>query len=75
MSPLVLCGSVRILEAAALFVLGVLLYAVLLHGRAASFATYAAAILLVPVATVGIAQAAGAYRFRRCAASCAPESS
>jgi Undecaprenyl-phosphate glucose phosphotransferase len=63
-SPLVLCGSVRILETAALFVLGALLYAVLLHGRAVSLATYAAAILLVPVAAVGIAQAAGAYRLQ-----------
>ncbi len=63
-SPLVLCGTVRILEGAALLGFGVLLYAAMLHGRVASVATYAAAICLVPAATVAIAQAAGAYRLQ-----------
>lgn len=62
MSPLVLCGTVRILEGAALLGFGVLLYAVMLHGRIASVATYAAAICLVPAVTIALAQAAGAYR-------------
>ena len=32
-SPLVLCGTVRILEAVTLLGFGILLYAVMLHGR------------------------------------------
>ncbi len=44
------------------FGFGVLLYAVMLHGRIASVATYAAAICLVPAVTIALAQAAGAYR-------------
>ena len=63
-SPLVLCGTVRILEAVTLLGFGILLYAVMLHGRIASVTTYAAAIVLVPAATVAIAQAAGAYRLQ-----------
>ncbi|MCJ2013949.1 undecaprenyl-phosphate glucose phosphotransferase [Methylobacterium sp. J-076] len=64
MSPLVLCGLVRMLEGTSLFGLGALLYGVMLNGNVASVATYAGAIGLVPVATVGIAQAAGAYRLQ-----------
>ncbi len=64
LSPLVLCGLVRMLEGATLLAFGILLYLGMLHGRVASAATYAAAIVLVPAACIGIAQAAGAYRLQ-----------
>lgn len=63
-SPLVLCGTVRILEGVALLAYGALLYAMMLHGRVASVATYAGAICLVPAATIALGQAAGAYRLQ-----------
>ncbi len=64
MSPLVLCGTVRLAEGALTFALGLLLYAVMLHGRVVSAATYAGVIVLVPAVTLSVAQAAGAYRLQ-----------
>ncbi|GJD35294.1 UDP-glucose:undecaprenyl-phosphate glucose-1-phosphate transferase [Methylobacterium aerolatum] len=64
LSPLVLCGSVRMLEGAAILTIGAALYALMLHGHTQASAVYAAAILFVPLATVGLAQAAGAYRLQ-----------
>ncbi len=64
MSPLVLCGTVRMIEGALILALGLLLYGVMLHGHVASPATYAGAIVLVPLVSVSLAQAAGAYRLQ-----------
>ncbi|MGK3946146.1 hypothetical protein ABK046_48325, partial [Streptomyces caeruleatus] len=44
--------------------LGLLLYGVMLHGHVVSPATYAGAIVLVPLVGVSLAQAAGAYRLQ-----------
>ena len=63
-SPRVLCGTVRMLEGAALLGFGALLYTMMLQGRVVSAATYAAAICFVPAATIAIAQATGAYRLQ-----------
>jgi len=64
MSALVLCGTVRMLEGGLILTLGVILYAAMLHGHIDSLAVYATANVLIPIVTVGLAQAAGAYRLQ-----------
>ena len=61
-SPVVLAGLVRALECGLIFSLGALLHLLILGGRVPFGLTYAGAIALISVITVGLVQVTGGYR-------------